>query len=399
MSGGVLYISYDGMLEPLGQSQVLGYIERLAADLPVHLISFEKPEDWKQVAERERVASRISQSGIDWHPLSYHRRPTAPSTAYDIAQGIRLGTWLVMRHRLSIVHARSYVPSVMALAIKRLTGARYLFDMRGFWADERVDAGMWSPNGRLYRVAKGFQQRFLQAADAVVSLTHAAALEISGFPYLAGRIPPITVIPTCADLGRFTPRVGATPERFTLGFVGSAGTWNQFDEVLSFFQAVRALRPDARLLVVNRGEHDLIRKAVVDASLDDSTVEITAAGHFQVPGLIRQMTAGVAMRKPAYSNLGSAPTKIAEYLGCGIPCLGNRSVGDVAEILEGRRVGVAMTNYSKEDHSVAAERLLALLQEPELSARCRETAEAIFSLDKGVEAYRLIYASLQGLQS
>lgn len=393
--GGVLYISYDGMLEPLGQSQVLGYVERLAAELPMHLISFEKPEDWNEEDKRARIASRISQAGIHWHPLNYHRRPTAPATAYDIAQGIRLGAWLVMRHRLSIVHARSYVPSVMALAIKRLTGARYLFDMRGFWADERVDAGMWAKEGRLYHVAKHFQQRFLQAADAVVSLTHAASAEISSFAYLAGRVPPITVIPTCADLDRFTPRVGAAPARFTLGFVGSAGTWNQFSEVLSFFKAVRARRPDARLLVVNRGEHDLIRKAVTDCSLDNNTVEITAADHFQVPDLIRKMTAGTAMRKPAYSNLGSAPTKIAEYLGCGIPCLGNGSVGDVAEILEGRRVGIAMTSYSKDDHAAAADRLLMLLEEPEVSARCRQTAEAIFSLDKGVEAYWRIYASLQ----
>ncbi len=27
---GILYISYDGMLEPLGQSQVVGYLEKLA---------------------------------------------------------------------------------------------------------------------------------------------------------------------------------------------------------------------------------------------------------------------------------------------------------------------------------------------------------------------------------
>lgn len=41
----VLYMSYDGMLEPLGQSQVLAYLERLSADRTIHLISFEKPQD------------------------------------------------------------------------------------------------------------------------------------------------------------------------------------------------------------------------------------------------------------------------------------------------------------------------------------------------------------------
>src|SRR3954453_19797515 len=40
---GILYISYDGMLEPLGQSQVVAYLEMLAPGRRIHLISFEKP--------------------------------------------------------------------------------------------------------------------------------------------------------------------------------------------------------------------------------------------------------------------------------------------------------------------------------------------------------------------
>ena len=109
MTPGVLYISYDGMLEPLGQSQVLAYLKRLATGRRIHLISFEKPDDWAQVAERERVAASMAGTGIVWHPLRYHKRPSALATAWDIAQGTAVGLWLVLRHRLRIVHARSYV--------------------------------------------------------------------------------------------------------------------------------------------------------------------------------------------------------------------------------------------------------------------------------------------------
>ena len=160
MTQGVLYISYDGMLEPLGQSQVLAYLNRLATGRRIHLISFEKPEDWANIAERERIAQGIAGAGIVWHPLRYHKRPTAVATAWDIFCGIALGLWLVLRHRLGIVHARSYVSSVMALTIKRITGVKYLFDMRGFWADERIDGNLWPRTGRMYRVAKGFERRF-----------------------------------------------------------------------------------------------------------------------------------------------------------------------------------------------------------------------------------------------
>ena len=113
---GVLYLSYDGMLEPLGQSQVLAYLERLAPDYAIHLVSFEKAEDWAKPQLRAAVEARMRAAGISWHPLRYHKAPSALATAYDIAQGIRIGAALVRRHGLTVIHARSYVPSVMALA-------------------------------------------------------------------------------------------------------------------------------------------------------------------------------------------------------------------------------------------------------------------------------------------
>ena len=216
-----LYISYDGMLEPLGQSQVLAYQERLAASTTVHLLSFEKPEDWADKATRSSVRQRMDAAGIHWHPRGYHKRPSALATAYDILVGISTGLWVILRYRIRIVHARSYVAAVMALVLKRLTGAKFVFDMRGFWADERVDGGLWPREGRMFRVAKWFERRFLLAADHVISLTHAAVREMEKFPYLQHGMPPVTVIPTCADLDRFRPRKQVDRNNgFVLGYVG-----------------------------------------------------------------------------------------------------------------------------------------------------------------------------------
>src|SRR3954454_2540362 len=229
VSPGVLYISYDGMLEPLGQSQVLAYLERLAGGRRIHLISFEKAGDWANVANVDAVRRRIADAGIHWHPLRYHKSPSAPATAYDIAAGSGRAIGLAQKHRLSVVHARSYVPGLMALAVKRTTGARFLFDLRGFWADERVDGELWPANGALYRAAKNVERRLLRAADEIVTLTHASEKELRRFPEIQARSTPITVIPTCRDLDRFT--IGRPPqhEPFVLGYVGSVGTWYLLD--------------------------------------------------------------------------------------------------------------------------------------------------------------------------
>jgi glycosyltransferase involved in cell wall biosynthesis len=397
MSKGVLYISYDGMLEPLGQSQVLAYLKRLSVGQRIHLISFEKSEDWANEVERKRIAKEISDSGNVWHPLRYHKRPSAMATAWDIACGTLLGWWLVVRYRLVIVHARSYVSSVIALALKRLTGVKYVFDMRGFWADERVDGGLWPRDGRMFRMAKVFERHFLLGADHVVSLTHSAAREMHRFSYLQGRMPPITVIPTCADLAQFTIIPNQRLEgSFLLGYVGSAGTWYLFDEVAACFVQLMRIQPDARFLIVNRGEHAYINERLRAAGIPDTAVELTSATHVEMPLLMARMDAGVFFIKPVFSKQASAPTKLGEFLGCGIPCLGNAGVGDMAELLERERVGVALTSFDEATMAAGLRQLLQLAADKMTRDRCVAVAQSHFSLHEGVVKYRRIYEQLGG---
>ena len=392
---GVIYISYDGMLEPLGQSQVLAYLERLAVGRRVHLVSFEKAGDWADFERRARIAERIRAAGIHWHPRRYHKRPSALATAYDIMVGTFTALWLTVRYRLQLLHARSDVATLMAWIVKRLTGARLLFDMRGFWADERVDGGLWPRDGRLYRVAKWFERRFLLSADHVVSLTQAAVRIMEDYPWLHGCMPPITVIPTCADLTRFRPMDVARPAGFVLGHVGSAGTWQLFDEVVACFAILHAMRSDARLLVVNRNEHAWIRERLAAAGIAPELFELIAVEHDQVPAQMARVTAGVFFNIPALSRQAAAPTKLGEFLGCGIPCLSNRGYGDVTDILENEGIGIAVESFDEEALRAGLRRLIALSGQPGIAARCTIVARKYFSLDQGVDAYEKVYASIE----
>ena len=396
----ILFISYDGMLEPLGHSQVLAYLMRLSDRGRIHLISFEKSEDWDNVFERERLALDIAASGIAWHPMRYHKHPSLLATAWDIARGSCFGLWLVLRYRLHIVHARSYVPSVIALVLKRLTRVRFIFDMRGFWADEKVDGGSWQKDSRIYRVAKWFERRFLLAADHVVSLTHVAVPIMQQFPYLQDRMPPITVIPTCADLTRFKPipREFGTAH-FTMGYVGTVGNWYLFDETAACFATLIKMRPDTKFLIVNRGEHAYIRERLSAARIPSEAVELTSAKPVEMPRLISRMDASVFFIKPVFSKQASAATKLAELLGCGVPCLSNAGVGDMAEVLENERVGVALRAFDQDALMGGLVQLLALVDDPGTTARCVAASHKYFSLDQGVKKYRAIYEHLNNANS
>src|SRR5258708_3094490 len=112
-------------MEPLGQSQILPYLRQLARGRRLPLITFEKGRDLDDAPRKARFEGLTSRAGIRWIPLRYHKKPGGLATAYDLAVGLAVGIFICSTGRVRIVHARSYVPAVLALVLKRLFGAKF----------------------------------------------------------------------------------------------------------------------------------------------------------------------------------------------------------------------------------------------------------------------------------
>jgi hypothetical protein len=78
----ILYITYDGLLEPLGQSQVFQYLKKLAEHHNITLMSYEKAKDWADVPKRVALEQSVKNVGIRWVPLRYHKSPSALAPKY-----------------------------------------------------------------------------------------------------------------------------------------------------------------------------------------------------------------------------------------------------------------------------------------------------------------------------
>src|SRR5215813_12618500 len=117
----VLFISYNGMLDPLGQSQVIPYLRELAKrGVRITLLSFERAKAFEPEgkAECEKLSQKLESQGIEWHRLRYHQRPSVPATFYDVLAGIRKAGSLVRSKQIEMVHARGHIPAAIALALK-----------------------------------------------------------------------------------------------------------------------------------------------------------------------------------------------------------------------------------------------------------------------------------------
>src|SRR5689334_14091229 len=108
MSGRVLYITYDGLTDPLGQSQVLPYLIGLAGrGHQITVLSAEKPERMETAGDL--IRKLCADAGIAWHPLEYHKRPPVLSSAWDAAALERAAIKLHRAEPFEIVHCRSYI--------------------------------------------------------------------------------------------------------------------------------------------------------------------------------------------------------------------------------------------------------------------------------------------------
>lgn len=392
----VLYISYTGLLEPLGQSQVLQYLIGLSNDHEIELISFEKPAQIADLDQRLALSKQLADAGIYWHPLRYHKRFSLIATAYDLACMLRKALQLDSQKSFNIVHCRSYISGIAGVILKKHRGVSFVFDMRGFWADERVDGGIWKAGGLLYRGAKKVERWLLLNTDYLVSLTQAGLTEIKKFPYMQNVKLRSAVIPTCTNMSLFKPPPSSVEKRgaVTIGIVGSVGAWYLLDNMLQCVARIFATNGDARLLVVNKSDHARIRQKLTDHGIAKDRVEIATANYNDVASYIRRMDFGVFFIKPVFSKKASAPTKLGEFLACGVPCLTNAGVGDMDAILQSRKTGICIHKFSSDAYDTAYQQMIELLREQDLVERCRQTAEHYFSLEKGIADYHSIYQEL-----
>lgn len=405
----IIYISYDGMTDPLGQSQVLPYLVGLSElGFQIHLISFEKEERFNQ--KQDLIKKIVAPVDIVWHPLMYHAKPPVISTLIDIRQAQLKVKEILKKHKVSLVHCRSYISALIGLSLKRKKGIPFLFDMRGFWADERIDGNIWSLKNpvfkTIYNYFKRKEKEFILESDYIVSLTHNAKQEILSWNLNKAQKPKIMVIPCCADFNHFSQsninnnnlvtwkkNLGIEEQDFVISYVGSLGTWYMIDEMIAFFSVALKKIPHCKFLLITADNPDIALNAAQKYNIPASCIIIKKAERSEVPYLISLSKFSVFFIKPSYSKKASSPTKLAEILGMGIPVICNNQVGDVAQIVEEGKVGFVLQHFNDEAYERALMQMLTYLKNIQ-SNNIVNYAHQYASLEEGVKRYHQVYQSI-----
>lgn len=218
-----------------------------------------------------------------------------------------------------IVHCRSYIPSLIGLKLKRSHGVKFIFDMRGFWADERIEGNIWNLKNPIYKFAYRFFKRmeliFLQESDAIITLTENARNELLTWQEVTANRNKIRVIPCCVDpdlffyenidpfkQARLRHELGIAEESLVLGYSGSIGTWYLLDEMLHFYTCLLRRQQNAVFLFITPDDAENIYASARHFQIEKEKIIVRYATRDEMPVLLSLCDTAIFFIKNTWSK-------------------------------------------------------------------------------------------------
>ena len=391
----VVYLTRNSLLEPLGQSQVMAYLRGLSIEYDITLITFEKPNSWFNKQAMNLARKDCELHGIRWLPNKFRSQPKIIAPIFSIFQMI----WLVIKEhnsqKINLIHARSYIPALVALLMNRVIKVPFIFDMRALWPEELIVSGKIHRDSLVHQTIKRIERACLAKSKAVISLTKVAVDHLKSIYPDELKNKKILIIPTCVDLSRFTPLSQKSKKTIIHGCIGTIlSGWFRIEWLSSWINLVTQFEQNTQFEIITQDDLKEVKEKIDPFNELNDRLKIISHTVDEMPFVVPKFFVSLMFFTDGLSKLGSSPTRMAESLACGIPIVINKGIGDTENIIKKYNVGVIVEGNGKELIEKAIRDLMILLKDPDLNSRCRLTAKNLFSLDSGTQTYRETYRSI-----
>ena len=330
----------------------------------------------------------LKKNKISWIPLRYVKQVPLISKPWGISQGIL--KLMLSSSSYDVIICRSYIAAIIGCVICKLKKIKFVFDMRGFWPEERVDGALWSKNGIYFKLFKCIEKFLLKNTDCVIVLTkNAQKFLMSNMPYL--NTSKIKIIPTCVDTQLFRSKL-KTKNTMSFCYSGSIGTWYGLYEMLSFFSCVQKYYPTATLdFLINHTAMQNLSSDILTLISSQKNIQIQTVSYKMLPNYLEKYTFGLFFYKRPLSKAGCCPTKLGEYFAMGIPVITNRGTGDCDEWIETNHLGILIDDFSKSAYERGSAQIPSILNDVDIREKCRKFSTTYLDLYKvGIPTYQNI---------
>jgi glycosyltransferase involved in cell wall biosynthesis len=250
--------------------------------------------------------------------------------AYYITFALHATLWLAFNSRRYDVVLTTTPPIFTGLAgfLPSLTGTWWVVDVRDLWIDASVSLGFIEEDGILERISRAFQRGVLRTADTVTVTTEMLGDTLCE-QYSAALAEKMVVVPNGVDISRFSTFDDEPPtdeesiaepaddDNAVIIYTGNIG---HAQDLESCVRAMKLMSSDAVLRLVGGGDIvQQLRRIVQEEGLEDRVEFVDPVPREEVPNVLSEADIGIAPLVDDEELAYAMPTKVYEYLGCGLP--------------------------------------------------------------------------------
>lgn len=219
-----------------------------------------------------------------------------------------------------------------------------VFDIQAIQAEE---VALEHGRGIKYRICRWMEQYELKKSDRLAGVSYKIKQAVQD---MTGR-DDMTVVPCCFDMETFhfdeqwrkqiRTRYGFADDEKIICYSGGLSKWQRIPDVLKLCRQISKIRENFKFLLLTQQDEQL-KQIAQENDLPMERCVIRSCLHKEVPRYLSAADVGIILRHDIPVNNVASPIKIGEYLGCGLPIILTKGIGDYSEVVSEDGVGIML---------------------------------------------------------
>ena len=312
----ILYICPDGIMDDLGQTQVLPYIFGLnKKGYKFIIFSFERSDRKREEFIKQDYI--LKQKNIKWYSLPFY--PEKFNRFLRLFFGVFKLISINRKHKIDFVHIRSINAGIIYFF--SIINKKYLYDIRSF-AGQHGDYGLIKKSSLLSKILFFLEKKLIKNASGIVVLDESGSDYVKENFIYSG---PYKIIPTSTKVDKFNVIKKQTiSNRKIIKFVFLGGAQFPYmpKKALEFINFLLKNNINCSIDIINQRHHKFIEKVLKEVDFPREKVKIFPLNPSEVRRNLSNYDCGLVFIQTGNWIRMSSPTKIGEYLAAGLHILG-----------------------------------------------------------------------------
>jgi glycosyltransferase involved in cell wall biosynthesis len=287
------------------------------------------------------------------------------SVHQTISSALKRSWSAIMEFSPTHIWADTYLTVMKAKKIAKLCKSMVVFDLPAIYCEEIAMRHGYGPRYHLTRI---LEKKAIMTAGRISGVSNQLKHYVQRW---TGRDDMI-VIPCCYNEKKFyfsrdcrnqiRGEYGFRPDDIVVCYCGGLSEWQRAEDIVKLCTQISLRKENFKFLFLTQ-ELDRLRSMLVDFGLQEAEYRIRSCLPGEVPAYLSAADCGIIMRDDVPVNNVASPIKIGEYLGCGLPVILTKGIGDYSEMIAKTDTGLVL-----DENGDMARQIVDFMKNADLSA-------------------------------